>query len=175
MLVRDNPRPTRKFHDQERERRTFQIGSRCAEDKEIAAGRRRNRLASQLSNCFENHNDRVVKSVLNKFWFRQVGGEQWKTSFATGQWSLCAVRARCFVPWKAGDCLLKQRCGTTKRWKKSRTVRSNAMMPRRPAHSLTQRCFAMHAMVADCWRVETVCKNRRPWRLDPPEKRWNPA
>src|SRR5258706_1992857 len=67
MLVRDNPRPTRKFHDQERERRTFQIGGRCVEERKSPPGGRQNRLASQLSNCFENHNDRVVKSVLNKF------------------------------------------------------------------------------------------------------------
>src|SRR6266849_4830657 len=88
-------------------------------------------------------------------WGRQVGGEQWKTSFATGQWSLCAVRARCFIPLRAGDCLLKQRCGTTKRWKKSRPARSNATTPRRPVHLFIQRRFAMRAMEADCRRVET--------------------
>src|SRR6266849_7439601 len=91
-------------------------------------------------------------------WGRQVGGEQWKTSFATEQWSLCAVRARCFVPLRAGDCLLKQRCGTTKRWKKSRAARSNAMAPRRPAHSRKQRRVPMHGTDADCWRVETFAK-----------------
>src|SRR6476661_4979413 len=77
MLVRDNPLQTRKFHDQERGTPPVSIDGRCAEDKEIAAGRRRNRLASHLSNCFENHNhnDRVVKSVLNKF-----GAGRWAPS-----------------------------------------------------------------------------------------------
>ena len=47
---------------------------------------------------------------------------------------------------------------TTKRWKKSRAARSNAMRPRRPAHSLIQRRFPMRAMEADCRRVELFAK-----------------
>src|SRR5258706_4789187 len=86
---------------------------------------------------------------------RQVGGEKWKTLFAIGQWSLCAVRAPCFVLLRAGGCLLKLKCGTTRRWKKSRPALSNATTPRRTAHLLMQRRFPMHPIKADCWRVET--------------------
>ena len=39
------------------------------------------------------------------------------------------------------------------------TARSmNAMTPRRPAHSLILRRFAMHPIEADCRRVEAFCK-----------------
>jgi hypothetical protein len=36
MLVCDNLRPTRKFHDQEPDRCTFQIGGHCAEERKSA-------------------------------------------------------------------------------------------------------------------------------------------
>jgi hypothetical protein len=112
---------------------------------------------NHLPNSFQNRNDSSVKSVLNNL--GQAGRRRkWKTSFATGQWSLYAVRARCFVPWRAGDCLLKQRCGTTKRWKKSQPARSNAMITRRLVHSLMRRRFAMRAMEVDCRRFETFTK-----------------
>src|SRR5260370_36017009 len=44
-----------------------------------------------------------------------------------------------------------------------------------PAGALAHTAVLCTARDADCWRVEAVCKSRRPWRLDHPEKRWNPA
>src|ERR1700692_4471319 len=79
----------------------------------------------------QNRNDAVVKSVLNGGGSGEVGGATCKTSFATARWNPCAVRARCFVPWKAGVCLPKQKCGTTRRCKKSPPVLWSARPPRR--------------------------------------------
>src|SRR3981081_2489068 len=98
---------------------------------------------------------------------RHGGGPKCKTSIATGQWNPCVVRARRFVPWTAGDCSLKQRCGTTRRWKKSPPARCGAPMRRLQASRSVQVRRAIETG-ADYSQVEILraCSKLHPGRAE---------
>ena len=67
--------------------------------------------------------------------------------------SLCR-QTRCFARWRVGGCLLKLRCGTTRRRRKSPRALWNATGSHRPAQPPVQRLVPMQATKANYWPAD---------------------